>query len=321
MDIQKIGPIEVIKGQRNSKVPFSTSILVKGNEADGLIDCGTGEEGFSYLNDYYDIQHLLLTHYHIDHVWGSMYYPNAKVFVNRIDAPKLNNPEWLAKAMGIRALMGESELDKWLNASNQGHSYQDVLAREKEIYPYDETFTLAGRKIQMLHAPGHCEGFCCPYFPEEGVLVVGDYDLTSFGPWYNNADSDIDQLITSGEMTLNIDADYYVTSHHKGIFSRKEYEIALDNYLAIVEKRERKIIQLFKEGTAIGDLIHREVFYLNRNIAADPNFLRFEIMGIAKHLKRLAKQNPYYEDHYQSFISYHMADPKYSEFFIEATTI
>ncbi|SDI26820.1 MBL fold metallo-hydrolase [Natribacillus halophilus] len=319
MKIENIGDLELIEGRRNSKVPYSTSILVKGKngKGDALVDIGTGKEGYEYINENHDIQDIFITHYHLDHVKGIPYFQNANIYVNEIDEHKLNDMEVLGKAMGTYALHGASVVNQWIEHNKNSQPFADIMKRDKNLYPYDQTINVAGHDVQMLYAPGHCESYCCPYFPDEGVLVVGDYDLTSFGPWYNNADSDIDAFITSGEMTLNVDADYYVTFHHKGTFTRKEYEVALERYLAIIEERERKIIQLLKEGTAIEDLIHREVFYMKRNLEMAPLLLEFEIMGVAKHLKRLAKQNNYYEDHYQSFLDHHFAEPAYSDYFVQ----
>ncbi|QQK76120.1 MBL fold metallo-hydrolase [Salicibibacter cibarius] len=322
MDIDKIGNLELVKGRRNSKVPYSTSIVIKGKngEKDALVDIGTGKEGYAYIHENHNVEDIFITHYHIDHIKGVPHFTEATIWVNAVDEYKLSNLDSLAKAMGMYALKGNSAVEEWIESNKDTPPYQGVITREKKRYPYETPMTIAGQNVQMLYTPGHCESYCCPYFPDEGVLVVGDYDLTSFGPWYNNADSDIDDFITSGERTLDIDADYYVTFHHKGTFSRSEYEEALRQYLAIIEKREQKIIRLLKGGTSIEDLIYREVFYLQRNLDMAPMLLDSEIMGIAKHLKRLAKQNNYYEDPYRSFLDHHFAVPEYSDYFVWGLT-
>ncbi|MBR0397379.1 MAG: MBL fold metallo-hydrolase [Eubacterium sp.] len=37
-----------------------------------------------------------------------------------------------------------------------------------------EQLELAGFRIQVLFTPGHTQGSCCYYFPDEGVLISGD---------------------------------------------------------------------------------------------------------------------------------------------------
>lgn len=312
MTYAKIGPIEIITGDNNSKVPFSTSLLIHGPNETALIDCGCGTRAFQYIKQQKPLQNIYLTHYHLDHVWGISDFPDVQVWINRYDKKKLSDLIEMSKANGRYALLGEEKIKEWANDIKQKRltnksepNWNSILNRQMKIYPYDQPLDVVGEKVIMIHAPGHSEGYALPYFPEHGVLFVVDHDLSSFGPWYNNADCDIDLFIESALKTLEVDAEYFVTSHHKGMVKRKEYEKKLRDYLGVIERREETLIKAIKRGVPLKDIIYEEVFYFKETHAKNPFSLQAEKLGIAKHLSRLAKHDKKWEEYYLEFIRAH----------------
>lgn len=322
MDHLRIGPIEVLMGERESRIPYSTSLLIKGKDGDGLLDCGAGFPVFDYLKREHHVRDVYITHYHLDHVWGLSHFPGVQTWVNEKDLAKLSDREELLKANGYYAILGEREAKRLFceEGEREGHSrrprlsWRHLLAAPKSTYPYDREMEIAGTSVIMLHAPGHCEGFCCPYFPKYGVLHVGDFDLTSFGPWYNNADSDIDDMVDSAQRTLLVDADSYVTSHQKGVIPRSDYRRLLGAYMSTVERRDERVLQAVRKGVPPERLLDLEVFYLQKNLKQSPGLLAFEKMGIAKHLKRLIKHGEPIHDYFQSFLAVHGIHGEYVEY-------
>ena len=61
----------------------------------------------------------------------------------------------------------------------------------------EETIDLGSLSVQVIATPGHTPGHLSFFFPEEKILFLGDYDLTSFGPWYGDVYSSIEQTIKS----------------------------------------------------------------------------------------------------------------------------
>lgn len=58
---------------------------------------------------------------------------------------------------------------------NLSASWASPHVMEADRYLADgETFREAGFEIRLLHTPGHTEGSCCYYLPEEAVLFSGD---------------------------------------------------------------------------------------------------------------------------------------------------
>ncbi len=312
MTYRKFGPIEVITGDNNSKVPFSTSLLIHGQNETALIDCGTGTRAFEYIKKQKRLNNIYLTHYHLDHIWGVSNFPNAQVWINPYDKHKLQDLIEISKANGRYATSGEEEIKNWIDDiknnrySNQNEPNWDMtLNRDMSIYPYDEPLDIAGEKVLMLHAPGHSEGIALPYFPEHRVLFVVDLDLSSFGPWYNNADCDIDLFIESALQTLDVDADYFITSHHKGIVPRNEYEEQLRKFIAVIDRREKTIIDAVKRGVSPKDIVYEEAFYFKETHAKNPFSMSSEKLGIAKHLERLSKQDSSWQEYFEEFLTTH----------------
>jgi|GEM_PF-1182031 len=311
MNEMRIGPIEILIGEKQSRTPFSTSLLIRGKERDALIDCGAGEAVFDYVEREHNVQDIYLTHYHFDHIWGLAHFPQSHTWINERDLPKLSDLDELAKANGYYAIFGEEEGKQWIRGQREDtgerkgrlYSWTSAVEAAKSTYPYDREMEMAGVKVFMVHAPGHCEGFCCPYFPDYGVLHVGDFDLTAFGPWYNNADSDIDDMLQSAKKTLLVDAEYYVTSHQKGVVSRADYKRRLESYMGIINRREEQVIRAIRQGVSPEQLIHQEVFYLQKNVQQTPRLLTFEKMGIAKHLKRLIKHGEPIQEYYERYLT------------------
>ncbi len=98
---------------------------------------------------------ILLTHGHFDHIMA------VDGLVKRTGAK-------------VHALEQEKQLleDPQLNASARVHRPCSVTA---DMFLKDqETFTLAGFQIRVIHTPGHTAGGACYYFPELEILFSGD---------------------------------------------------------------------------------------------------------------------------------------------------
>ena len=98
---------------------------------------------------------VLLTHGHFDHAGAA---------------------EVLAKEFGIKIHAHEAERDtladpkknvSWMVGANESY-HADVFLKD------NETINLADFEIKVLHTPGHTEGGCCYYIPEEHVVFSGD---------------------------------------------------------------------------------------------------------------------------------------------------
>ena len=98
---------------------------------------------------------ILLTHGHYDHILAADVIRNKyhiPVYAHELEEEVLENP--------MKNLSGS-----WGSAMS---THADRLLKD------NEEIILAGLKIRVLHTPGHTQGSCCFYLPDEKVLFSGD---------------------------------------------------------------------------------------------------------------------------------------------------
>ena len=105
---------------------------------------------------------ILLTHGHFDHAGG---------IADLKEAAKKDGKEELP----VYTCIAEKEVlkDPRVNLSGNMGGFPETYHADVFLNDGDE-LTLAGFTVRLLHTPGHTEGGCCFYLPEEGVLFSGD---------------------------------------------------------------------------------------------------------------------------------------------------
>ncbi|MDA8233555.1 MAG: hypothetical protein M0Z31_01865 [Clostridia bacterium] len=110
--------------------------------------------------------------------------------------------------------------------------------------------------------------------------------MSEFGPWYGGADSDIDDLISSADKLLDLDAKYYMNSHIPQVFSKEEFRQGLKHFLDTINHREKKIAALVKKGYSFTELCSEGLFYKQKYLSYDWVKI-WETVMIMKHLQRM----------------------------------
>jgi len=124
----------------------------------------------------------------------------------------------------------------------------------------------------------------------DGVLVTGDIDLSTFGPYYGDAYSDLDDFESTLHAVRTIEARHYVTFHHKAVVDGHEsFAAAIDSYAAVIERRSSALLDLLGEPRTFDDLVGVGILY--RPGTRPPVFGESaERYTIRRHLDRLARE-------------------------------
>jgi len=117
-----------------------------------------------------------------------------------------------------------------------------VARPDAEAYEDGASWDLGGTRVTAFHMPGHTAGHCALLVEPEGVAFIGDIDLSSFGPYYGDATSDLEAFRRTLRAVRELPATVWVTSHHKGVITERATFVALlDAYAAKLDRREAAI--------------------------------------------------------------------------------
>lgn len=268
----RLGPHTVqLRSASGGAYPDANPLLVTGADRTALID-GCLHASPATV----DADLLLVSHYHEDHTVDAG--AAREVWVHEDDAEAVRTSAAFARAMGL----AEDELAQVV----EEFRWEPVAGAR--TFVDGDVFDLGGGvTITALHLPGHTPGHAGFRIEPDGVVFLGDVDLSSFGPLYSDHDSRIADFRRTLARCAELDADVYATAHHKGpYFDRDEYARVLAQYAAVLDRREAAVIALLEEGaTTAAQMVGRGVVYRpgRRPLFAD----RVEESSCGKHLDDL----------------------------------
>lgn len=144
--------------------------LLNGSKRSLLIDTGLG-----ICNIYEEIQKLtdkpvtaIATHIHWDHIGGHKYFPDF--FAHKDELNWLNGEFPLTLETIKEMVLDRCDPPEGYNVD----TYEFFQGRPTEKLAGGEEIDLGGRRIQVLHTPGHSPGHMCFLEPARGYLFTGD---------------------------------------------------------------------------------------------------------------------------------------------------
>ena len=141
--------------------------------------------------------------------------------------------------------------------------------------------------VEVISTPGHTPGHLAFFFREPGVLFMGDYDLAKFGPFYGDVYASIEETIDSVNLLRKIPAKVFLTSHETGVFMGDPGKL-WDDYLNIIYKRERRLIEFLIKPRTIEEIVGTWIVY-GREREPKAFFKFAEQALMKKHLERLIR--------------------------------
>ncbi len=259
-DDLQIGPVHVLIGHRGGRYPEGNSILVKGRDATAIIDPSVGLWQRTETLPQVDL--VLGSHCHEDHIAGYPLFPDAPVHLHEADAIGLSG---LDAMLAIYGFTGQTKAGFEQVLVDQFH-YE--VREEVELLADGDEIDLGGVEIEVMHTPGHTRGHCCFMVrwrdgdEEKRLLYLGDIELTSFGPYYGDAWSNLEDFERSLARVRALDADWYATFHHIGVLEgQAAFLERLDVFEAKIADREAKLLAYLTEPRSMADIAaHRFVY-------------------------------------------------------------
>lgn len=169
--------------------------------------------------------------------------PRAAVHVHEFDVEAARSWEGLSRHFGLSPDAAARMLDK---ARREFHyaPRPDAIA-----YADGSTWDLGGSTVRAIHMPGHTSGHCVLLVEPEGVVFIGDIDLSGFGPYYGDATSSLAQFRRTLARLPDVPASTWVTSHHRGVYTdRAAFLDALAAFAAKIDERSERLIELLRES-------------------------------------------------------------------------
>ena len=278
----RIGRVRVLGGAQNGKYPAGNSLWVEGTERSAVIDPSLSLlERREELAGRADM--VLLSHAHEDHTAGLGLFANAPVHVHHQDLVGLSGIDGLMQIYGYGGELAE-RTRAWVL-----EQFAQVPRPDAVGFEDGACFALGGSTVRVFHAPGHTRGHCVFRIEPEGVLFLGDIELSSFGPYYGDAWSDLADFERSIELIRGLDANVWVSFHHVGVIeNRAGFLERLERFAARITEREQAMLAFLAEPRTLPEMIaHRFVYPAHAKL---PFIDAVERRTLEQHLARLQQQ-------------------------------
>jgi glyoxylase-like metal-dependent hydrolase (beta-lactamase superfamily II) len=271
----------VLFGERGGKYPQGNSLLVQGAEETVLLDPSLGM--IPRRARLPSVDRVLNSHCHEDHVAGNHLFPDVPCAVHEADLPGLRSFAGFLAIFGYDGPVGSA----WEKALVEQFHY--APRPDASGFADGAVFDLGGGvRVRAMHTPGHTRGHCAFHVEPDDVLYLGDIDLSSFGPYYGDAWSDLEDFERSLARVRDVDARWYATFHHIGVLDgRAAFLERLDRFTAVIADREARLLAFLAEPRSLDEIAaHRFVYRPTDEVPfAEP----VERRSMAQHLARLAR--------------------------------
>jgi glyoxylase-like metal-dependent hydrolase (beta-lactamase superfamily II) len=280
LEDQRLDAVTVLYGAGHGKYPDGNSLLVKGARETLIIDASLGV--VARKGKLPRVDRVWNSHCHEDHIAGNHLFPGAPWELHEADL------------LGLHSFAGFLQIYGY-DDSVLGGGWERAL-KERFFYTANPSASGfrdghvlelgGGVRVRVIHTPGHTRGHCAFHIEPDDVLYIGDIDLSSFGPYYGDAWSDLADFERSLRLVRAFHAKHYATFHHIGVVERETFLARMDKFEAVIASREQRLLAYLGEAPRTLDEIvkHRFVYRPSDPVSfADP----VERRSMSQHLARL----------------------------------
>jgi glyoxylase-like metal-dependent hydrolase (beta-lactamase superfamily II) len=181
--------------------------LVRGERASLLIDTGVGVAPLRPVVEALSANPVicLLTHGHYDHIGGAHEFADRRA--HRLEAAVLADPD--PRSTQWEGWLTRDSFSRVPAATFDFGSYSLEPALPTSLVEDGDRIDLGGRRVTIMHTPGHSPGMISVFEPETGVLFTSDalYDGRMFfdleGSNRVDAARSIERLLGVGATTVH----------------------------------------------------------------------------------------------------------------------
>ncbi|HPI93818.1 MAG TPA: MBL fold metallo-hydrolase [Deltaproteobacteria bacterium] len=284
--------IHVVHGNNRGRSPFCNVFLIL-DTVNVLFDTGCGVDLIEKLCSEVRIDRVFVSHSHLDHTAGCRFLQDSgsEIMASQENSDSIATAELLALRF-----VGEELRDTWMETYPPLTGFRDFTV--SETYSHGQEFSSGHLRFTALYTPGHLNDHYCFWMPDEKILLGFDIDLSPFGPWYGNPESDISLFRDSIARVMDMPAEVYLPAHARPIrnpYIRKR----LHAFAAFFDERDRQILDLLAQAEHMGieDLVRHSPFYDADHASISDELLWFgEEQMIRKHLEGLADRGLVHEE-------------------------
>ena len=272
-----------VQGNNRARYPYSNSLLLNNY----LIDTGISAKLLRKLKRSYKIEHVILSHWHEDHISGNHIFPDAQFHCHVLDRPIIEHINEMTRYYNIEQESVGEDLEKMFEILGMKDTPINETIEDEQVIEIGDSL-----QLKILHTPGHTAGHCSFIELSSKIGFLGDIDLTNH-PYYGNIDANLMDFENSIKKLLDMDFDIVVTGHRDPIMDKKLIKEKLVNYHAIILEREEGLLTEFSEQNKPikpSDLRYKNLIYKKYSQFRDFEIIAEELM-IEKHFDKLESIN------------------------------
>lgn len=249
------GRVQFLPGPDRGKYPHCHGLYLAGRDRRVLVDPASDRSALEALRDGPGVDEVWLSHYHEDHFAHLDLFEGLPLCIAAADAPALASLEAFFEAYGLDEPALQEAWTPLLEA--MFHFRPRVPTGDLVDGGLED---LGGLTVEILATPGHTAGHVALRVPEEGLLFLGDYDLTAFGPWYGDAVSSLEDTVASVARLGRVSARRWIAAHEQGVFLEAP-PVLWDAYLAVIDRREADLRKALRRPRTLPELVEERIVY------------------------------------------------------------
>jgi len=249
------------------------------------MDTGCGLEIVRNLGHALGIDTVILSHSHPDHTGGTWLLQ------------EIGQPEILVPCQGSGSIASSDKLALRFVGDDLAELWKETYLPITGFRDFTFTseygdlfeFTTGENRFIAMHAPGHLQDHYCLWEPDKKILLGFDIDLSPFGPWYGNPESDILLFKESIERIKRLPVETYISSHARPV-KPPHFMKRLFPHTSVIDERNTAILDAIPSARAvtIEEIVDKSPIYETDYVLQPDRIMKYgETQMIAKHLSQL----------------------------------